>query len=201
MRKAFLSILIFLLFSPLTTIAESWDDFSDLDRAWDGQKSITNKEFEDAINTLEGKKKQKEEKLKKKKAKKISGGGTSLHSDLSPETEIQGLTPLKNKNEEGLLLNVPVNLIIDENPLDKGYYKVIAEKDKNNDIYLSFYQSQFFKGKVRACATDDDYGSDELDFVKLIPYNKNFVKIIFGSLDFNAYAYIRYGAEEENASY
>ena len=132
---------------------------------------------------------------KKKKAKKISGGGTSLHSELAPGAEIQGMTPLKNKSEEGLLLNVPVNLIIDETPLDKGYYKVFAERDKNNDIYLSFYQSQFFKGKVRACETSDDYDSEDLDFVKLLPYNKNFVKIIFGSLDFNAYAYIRYGEE------
>lgn len=194
---SFLLTIICLLIIPTIVFAESWDDFSGLDRAWDGQKSITNQEFEDAINTLEGKKKQKEKKQQKKRAKKISGGGTSLHSELSPDSEIQGLTPLKSKNDEGLLLNVPVNLIIDENPLDKGYYKVIAERDKNNDIYLSFYQSQFFKGKVRACETNDDYDSESLDFVKLIPYNKNFVKIIFGSLDFNAYAYIRYGSEFE----
>ena len=139
MKKAFLISLISLLIISPAVFAESWDDFSDLDRAWDGQKSITNKEFEDAINTLEGKQKQKEEKRQKRKAKKISGGGTSLHSELAPGTEIQGLTPLKNKNDESLLLNVPVNLIIDETPLDKGYYKVIAERDKNNDIYLSFY--------------------------------------------------------------
>ena len=197
MKKAFLLTIICLLIIPTIVFAESWDDFSGLDRAWDGQKSITNQEFEDAINTLEGKKKQKEKKQQKKRAKKISGGGTSLHSELSPDSEIQGLTPLKSKNDEGLLLNVPVNLIIDENPLDKGYYKVIAERDKNNDIYLSFYQSQFFKGKVRACETNDDYDSESIDFVKLIPYNKNFVKIIFGSLDFNAYAYIRYGLESD----
>ena len=195
MKKAFLLTLLSLILVSANAFAESWDDFSGLDKAWDGQKTITNKEFEEAINTLEGKQKQREEKQQKKKAKKISGGGTSLHSDLAPGTEIQGLTPLKSKNSEGLLLNVPVNLIIDEAPLDKGYYKVIAERDKNNDIYLSFYQSQFFKGKVRACETNDDYDSDDLDFVKLIPYNKNFVKIIFGSLDFNAYAYIRYGEE------
>ena len=55
-----------------------------------------------------------------------------------------------------------------------------------------FYQSQFFKGKVRACETEDDYDEDDLDFVKLTPYNDNFVKIIFGSLEFNAYAYVRF---------
>ena len=98
MKKAFLISLISLLIISPAVFAESWDDFSDLDRAWDGQKSITNKEFEDAINTLEGKQKQKEEKRQKRKAKKISGGGTSLHSELAPGTEIQGLTPLKNKS-------------------------------------------------------------------------------------------------------
>ena len=195
MKKAFLLTLLLLSFVSVNAFAEGWDDFPNLDNAWDGQKTITNKEFEEAINTLEGKQKQREEKQQKRKARKISGGGTSLHSDLAPGTEIQGLTPLKSKNSEGLLLNVPVNLIIDEVPLDKGYYKILAERDKNNDIYLSFYQSQFFKGKVRACETNDDYDSEDLDFVKLIPYNKNFVKIIFGSLDFNAYAYIRYGEE------
>ena len=114
MKKAFLISLMSLLILSHTVFADSWDDFSDLDRAWDGQKSITNKEFEDAINTLEGKQKQKEVKQQKRKARKISGGGTSLHSELAPGAEIQGLTPLKDKNNEGLLLNVPVNLRVGE---------------------------------------------------------------------------------------
>ena len=49
MKKAFLISLTPLLIMSSTVFAESWDDFSDLDRAWDGQKSITNKEFEDAM--------------------------------------------------------------------------------------------------------------------------------------------------------
>ena len=77
--------------------------------------------------------------------------------------------------------------------LDHQLYETELNKLKDTQ---AFYQSQYFKGKVRACETNDDYESEDLDFVKLIPYNKNFVKIIFGSLDFNAYAYIRYGAEE-----
>lgn len=170
---------------------DGWDEFSELDRAWDGQKSITNKEFEQAIDTLESNKKKKEAKQRKKQIKKISGGGTSLHNNLDPSSEIQAQTPV-DKKEDGMLLNVPVNIVIDEIPLEKGFYKVLAEKDKNNDIYLSFYQSQFFKGKVRACETNEDYGEETIDFVKLLPYNEHFIKIIFGSLDFNAYAYIRY---------
>ncbi len=193
MKKIVLmSLILSLFFSLQASFAESWDDFGGLDKAWDGQKSVTNKEFEEAINVFEKKQKEKEAKQRKKKIKKIGGGGTSLHNELNPDNEITELAPLKKKNEEGHLLNIPVSLIIDETLLDKGFYKIIAEKDKNGDIYLMFYQSQFFKGKVRACETEDDYDEDDLDFVKLTPYNDNFVKIIFGSLEFNAYAYVRF---------
>ena len=182
---------------PMCAVADDYlDSLSGIDRAWDGQKSITNKEFEEAIDTLEAKKKQKEAKQRKKMVKKISGGGTSLHSGLSPDSEIKSLTPLKDKSNEGLLLNVPISLILGDKIIEKGYYKVIVERDKNNDIYLMFYQSQFFKGKVRAFETNDDYGKNDIDFVELIPYDKTFVKIIFGSLNFNAYTYIRYKQDE-----
>lgn len=189
-KKVCFFIAIFCMLSSVC-LADEWDDFSGVDHAWDGQKSITNQEFEQVMDALQAKQKQKEEKQKKRKIKKISGGGTSLHPDLAPNKDVP-LQEHLSKNKDGLLLNIPVNLIIDEAPLDKGFYKVTAERDKNGDIYLNLYQSQFFKGKVKANETEDDYDSDELDFVKLVPYNDRFVKIIFGSLDFNAYAYVRY---------
>ena len=190
--KRILLILLITILVPSCQANDSCDDFSGLDHAWDGQKSITNKEFEEAINTLEEKQTKKEAKQRKKLIKKIGGGGTSLHPDLNPESDIKNLDPLKKEDDDGVLLNIPVNLVIDDVPMDKGFYKVIAEKDKNNDINLLFYQSQFFKGKVRACETSDDYDQDSINFVKLLPYNEQFVKIIFGSLDFNAYAYVKY---------
>ena len=58
-----------------------------------------------------------------------------------------------------------------------------------------FYQSQFFKGKVRASETTDDYDAETIDFVKLVPYNEQFVKIIAGCLEFNAYAFVQYTEE------
>ena len=126
--------------------AEDWDDFSGLDKAWDGQKSITNKEFEQAIDTLEKNQKKKEARQRKRLIRKIGGGGTSLHPDLNPNSEIKSLDPLK-KTDEGLLLNIPVNLVIDGQILEKGFYKIIAKKDEENNIFLMFYQSQYFKGK------------------------------------------------------
>lgn len=175
--------------------ADEWDDFGTVERMWDGQKSITNKEFEEVMDALQAPQKQKEEKQKKKKIKKISGGGNTLHSDLNVENKINEIPDLKSKTEEGVLVNIPVRLILGDNFLEKGFYKVLARRDDDKKIYVSFYQSQFFKGEIEVTETDDDFGEDEIDFAKLLPYNKSFMRMIFGSLDFNAYAYIPFVEE------
>ena len=169
------------------------DELSEMQgNLWDGQKSITNSEFEKAIDVLQGKQKKKEAKQKKKRIKKLSGGGTSLHSGLDPMSEIQAQDPVKKQEEDGLLLNIPVKMYIDGNELETGFYNVTGEKNKEGEIFLSFYQAHYLKGKVKAAETQSDYDSDVIDFVKLIPYNDDYIKVVFGSLDFNAYAYIRY---------
>lgn len=186
-KTALLSFVI--IATMLSVNADGWDDLADVERMWDGQKTITNQQFEEVMNALEQGEKRKEEKQQKKKIKKISGGGTSLHNDLNPESEILSNSSL-NPSEEGMLINVPVNLIIDNNPVEKGFYKLIGERDDDGKVYISFYQSQFFKGKVIAVETEEDFEEKEINFARMIPYNENFVKIIFGSLDFNAYAFI-----------
>lgn len=185
MRLKLLS-LIFLFCFLVPVYADDWDDFSNVDRMWDGQKSITNQEFEKVMDVLEQKANVKEEKKKKKRRKKISGGGTSLHEELNPEKEIREI-PMLKQNEDGVLLNTPVALWLNGSLLERGFYKVIGEKDKDSGkIFLNFYQSQFFMGKVEADETEDDFEEENIDFVRLIPYNESFVKIIFGSIDFNA---------------
>ena len=183
-------ILLSIFLCQASGLADGWDDFSNVDRMWDGQKSITNQEFEQVMDKLEEKSKQKEEKKAKKKRKKLFGNGTTLHNELNPDITIQELDPLKPK-EEGVLVNVPVHLIIDGKEFEKGYYKVFAEQDEENGKkYVSFYQSQFFKGKVEVIETQEDFGEENLDFAKVLPYNDSFVKLIFGSIDFNAYVFI-----------
>lgn len=173
--------------------AESWDDYNNLDRMWDGQESITNKEFEQVMDALNENTKKKETKQRKKLIKRIGGGGTSLHTELNPDNKIQEIQSPKPK-EEGILINLPVNIFIDTKPLEKGYYKIIASKE-NGKFYINFYQSQFFKGRVEACVTEDDFGEETVDFARIIPYNNSFVKLIFGSLDFNGYVYIPFLSE------
>ena len=184
------AFLLFLL-SPSVFAEDFSSDNSVIEHAWDGQKPITDAEFEKAINTLTEKKKKKEDKARKKKIKKISGGGTSLHKGLEPMSEISAQDALKEKGEfDGQLLNIPVDFVIDGKVLESGYYNVFGEKDKSGDVYLSFYQAHYFKGKVKAQKTKNDFGDEHLDFVKMEPYNEDYIRVMYGSLDFNAYAYV-----------
>ena len=194
MRKIIAFVIFFTFLFPAAVLSEDFfDDYTGIEHAWDGQKPVTNTEFEEAINTLTAKQKKKEEKAKKKKIKKVSGGGTSLHKGLEPMSEITEQEALKEKGEfDGQLLNIPVDVVIDGNVLERGYYNVFGEKDKNGDIYLSFYQAHYFKGKIKAYKTKNDFEDENLDFVKIEPYDKDYVRVMYGSLDFNAYAYLRY---------
>ncbi len=196
--KKFLFILFILLIFCTASYAEGdfFDDYTGIDRAWDGQKPITNQEFEKAIDTLQAGQKKKDARKRKRMIRKISGGGTSLHPGLDPLSEIQAQDPLKNSEEEGCLLNIPVDIIIDGKTIERGFYNIYGEKDKDNNIYISLYQAQFLKGKIKAKETKNDYDADEISFAKFIPYNDEFVKIVFGSLKFNAYAYVRYKSAE-----
>ena len=90
------------------------------------------------------------------------------------------------------MTNVFVDLLLDGKILEKGFYKIIAERDEQKKIHIKFYQSQFLKGEIIAEETNDDFSQETIDFAEVLPYNQNFVKIIFGSIDFNAYAYIPY---------
>ena len=185
-------LIVFIFLSIPSVMSDGWDDISDLDRAWDGQKSITNKEFEEAMDVIQGKSKKREARRQKRKARKISGGGTSLHPDLNPDKDIPELKSIKTDPNEGILVNLPVQLVIEGTPLDKGYYNVVATRDNDKKIYVNFYQSQFLKGRVEATETDEDFGQKEVDFATVLEYTGSFVKMVFGCIDFNAYVYIPY---------
>ena len=192
MRKSFIIVLLVLLFLGSPVWANSWDDFSNLDKTWDAQRTIPNNDYDEVVNALEEKKEVAEQKKKKKKFKSLfKGGGTSLHKELKYDENIKKVSDL-NLKEEGVLTNVFVDLLLDGKVLEKGFYKIIAERDEQKRIHVKFYQSQFLKGEIFAEETDDDFDQETIDFAQVLPYNQNFVKIIFGSIDFNAYAYVPY---------
>ena len=137
MRNFFLITLIILFFASNPLKASEWDEIGELDTLWDNQKVVTDKEFEQVMDKLNENKKKKEQKKKKKLIKKISGGGTSLHKELNYDSEIPAIDGFKDKND-GILLNIPVDFVIDGKILEKGYYKLLPEKDKEKER-LSIY--------------------------------------------------------------
>lgn len=191
MKEKFIFIICLLIIFSTPVFADGFDEFADIDRAWDGQKSITNKEFEEAMDVLQTKQKKREAKQKKKKMKKISGGGNSLHPEMQPDKEIVEIE-LANTEDEGLLLNLPVCIYVDGKKFEKGYYNVKAERDKDKKIFMNFYQSHELIGKVQAKETEEDFGQETVNFVSWSQYNDSFIKIVFGCVDFNAFAYVPY---------
>lgn len=194
MRKFLVTILL-LFVAP--AFADSWDDFSNVDRMWDGQKSITNQEFEKVMEKLEENTKKKEEKQEAKRVRKIFGSGKLLHKDSNLDLDsMQNEVNVANSREDGVLINLPVKIYVENKFLDKGYYKIYAERnEETGKIYIKLYQSQYLMATVEVVETEDDYGQEKLDFAEVLPYNDSYVKLIFGSIDFNTYVLLPFSEE------
>lgn len=174
--KKFLLILIAIVFGTNLSFASDdlWDNFGDQNVY--GQKPVSDKEFNTILEKLKGKKK---EKVKDKDLK----NGESFQQ--SNETQFINKVP-----EELPILLVPLNLALtDDAVLPVGHYQIIGRKE-NGKIYLKFYQSKDLLASVEAIETNDDFDEPTINFVKLKEYNPQQVIIIFGSVDFNAYAIV-----------
>lgn len=188
--KILFALLLFLSF-PLSAFAVSninASDYEDFDSTWASQKVITNQEFETTMDALEEKKNQKEEKERKKKLKKFKGA--SLHKELDASiTDLPDQTLTDSELEEQIVL-FPADVVVKDSILEKGYYRAIGER-KDGAVIISLYQAHELKARLKAQETDDDFGEQDIVFIKLLPYKQNIMKLIFGSVDVNAFTYVR----------
>ena len=171
MKKFLTIIFIILLTTTNYALAEGdlWDNFGDTNVY--GQKPVSDEEFEKALESKKG---------KQKRDKNIPKGQNIQQSN---ETEM-----LNKMSEDLPTLLVPLNLIVDENQnIPIGYYQVIGKKE-NSKPHLKFYQAHYLIADVPATETNDDFNQKTISFTKLIQISPKQVKILFGSLDFNAYA-------------
>ena len=111
--------------------------------------------------------------------------GTELNQSSS---DVELLT---NINTAIPLLNLPVPIVVGEELLIPGHYKVIGEKIKGK-VYLKFYQGYRMIAQTEAYETEDDFGSDEIYFLKYEEAPNNHLKIMFGSMEFNAFTFVTY---------
>ena len=84
---------------------------------------------------------------------------------------------------------LPVELKIADGYIPVGHYQVEG-KNENGRIILSLYQAHNLIARIPATETDEDYDQEEILFANWINEGDNKIKIIYGSLDFNAYALV-----------
>lgn len=147
-----------------------WDNFGDQNVY--GQKPVSDEEFEKVLESCK----------KKKKNKNIPKGEEFRQSNE---------TDFINTVEDALpviCISVPLK-IGEDGILPVGHYQVKGEK-KNGEPRLKLYQSSFLMADLPAVETEEDFDQPEINFVGMIDYNENQYKIIYGSVDFNAYAIV-----------
>lgn len=173
--KKLLSILILtlILTSPTAVMAEGdlWDNFGD-QNFYGSKGAVSDEEFDKAIESKKG----------EKKPKKMKGESYQQ----SNETEIINQIP---KELPVVCISTPIQ--INQNAtLPIGHYQVVGEK-RNNKIYLKLYQAHYLMAEFEATETNDDFDEPEVHFVKFITDKDNNLKIIYGSIDFNAYVNVQ----------
>ncbi len=173
MRKILTIIFIILLTASDFAFAEGdlWDNFGDSNVY--GQKPVSDKEFEQALESKKG---------KKKRDKNIPKGESFSQSN---ETE-----QLSSTTKEPQILLIPLNLKTGNNSIIPiGHYEIEGIKE-NGNVYLKLYQAHNVIAKIPATETNDDFNEPTINFVKLLPHGENHVQIIYGGIDFNAYSII-----------
>ena len=146
------------------------------DNPFAGQKQISDEDFQKTLKSVKDKQNKKKKAVKPFKGQNFNGENNGGYLDETAEKTI--------------ILGVPLNLINgDGTEIPTGHYKIVGEKDKDK-VFLNFYQSYTLIAKVPAIETNNDFNEPTINFVKLLPYNEKRIKIIYGSLDFNAYTFI-----------
>ncbi|HNW26450.1 MAG TPA: hypothetical protein PLG15_04010 [Candidatus Gastranaerophilaceae bacterium] len=184
--KKILPVFLFLFFSstlPVFCDDLGLGDYSQgIDNAWYGQKQITDEQFEKTLKAVQDKKN------KKKNKKKLKGQSLNKYEEglESSETEDK----FKDVFENNAVIGLPVNLVTLEGvQIPVGHYNISGKKI-NKKVYLNFYQGDLNVASVEATETTNDFGQTSINFAKIIPCDDTKIKIIYGSVDFNAYAYI-----------
>ena len=187
MRK-FLILIILALFSCMPAFSDDMD-FSSVGDLWNIEhpnldkevKAVSDEDFEKAIEEKDAKVnkwKHRIERWKRPKGEAYSQGNET--QQIENETGTKDTLPV---------VCVPYDLQIGDWILPVGHYQVKGEYENGKPV-LKLYQAHYLMAKIPVTETNLDFNEEEILFVKLIPQENDTVKIIYGSLDFNAYTYV-----------
>jgi hypothetical protein len=188
--KRFLFIFLLMLFAAMPAVAgdvdlpasgDIWDNFNTNQEFYGQDKpAVSDEQFEKAIEEI----KYKQDKLGSwiKKLQKPRG----KEYRQSNETEVIN-EEVEDKDTMPVVC-IPVDLNVGDGVLPVGHYQVKGEKDENGNVVLKLYQAQYVMAQFPATETSDDFNEDTITFVKWLSEGDDKIKLIYGSIDFNAYA-------------
>lgn len=160
--------------------SDEWSDIGKMQDAWDGQKIITDEQFEKIIEQRTKKSKEKQEKKFKKKV------GEAINPNNINETN---LTTLRKLAENYPTLLVPKTIFVKNEVITPGFYRVLAAKTKKGKFFINFYQGSSLIGKIPAKETQNDYNAETINYAKIIYIENDLkAKIVYGCLDYNLVA-------------
>ena len=190
--KRFLFIFLLVLFAGLPACAgdvdlpasgDLWDNFG-TDQEFYGQDkpAVSDEDFEKAIKEI----KYKQDKLGSWIKKLQQPRGKEYRQ--SNETEV--INDEVEDKETMPVVCIPVDLMVGDGVLPIGHYQVKGEKDENGNVVLKLYQAQYVMAQIPAKETNDDFNEDTITFVIWLSEGDDKIKLIYGSIDFNAYAVV-----------
>ena len=145
MKKFLVSFISIILISGTPVLADGdlWDNFGD--QNFYGQKAVSDKEFQDALDS----------KLRKKnKNKKFKG-----------EAQHQGneTNEIKATANEPNILCIPTTLSLNSKIIiSPGHYEVIGEK-KDGKTVLKLYQAHYLIAELPAIETNNDFDQESVN--------------------------------------
>lgn len=106
----------------------------------------------------------------------------------SNETEI--INNEQEKADNSLpVLTFPFELQIGEDYMPVGHYQIKGEK-VDGTVVFKFYQGNIKMAQIPATETNDDFNSETITFSKWEAQGDNEIKIMYGSMNLNAYAFV-----------
>lgn len=158
-----------------------WDNWNSSKDFYGQDKPVTDEDFDKAIEQVKDKQNRNWLGLKKRN-KNIPKGEEFSQSN---ETEVINTNADKNNLP---VISLPVGIQVGEDVLPVGHYQIKGEKEDDGSVVLKFCQAQYIMAQIPASETDDDFGEETITFAKWLPENDDKIKVIYGSIDFNAFA-------------
>ena len=147
-----------------------WTDMLKFDREWrTNHEPVTDEEFEKVMQRFE----------KKKKPKKYEFEADEKRdslNDMSILNEIANHTPT---------ILFPADLRSYEGDIIPAGYYTLHYVDKDKTPYIIVTQGRKIYAKLEMSKTDEDFGSEAIQFAEVRPLNNEMMKLIYGNLDLN----------------